>query len=159
MVQRAIFTGLGTSGDNGVVDIIARYLRDERSYIMLRLAAANGLWTVGRSRIEYNEDTRQRAVIALCDAVEHDTWAPVRMYASLALATFNDKRALPSLERAASRELNSPTQRQMRLAIHALRTSDKDDEQFKGLRRDLDEMREENRKLKEQLAALEARIK
>ncbi len=158
-VQNAIFIGLGTSGDNQVVDILTRYLRDERSYIMLRLAAANGLWTVGRNRIEYNEDARQRAVIALCDAIEHDTWAPVRAYASLALTGFHDKRAIPSLERAASRELNSPTQRQMRLTIHALRSSDKDDEQFKGLRKDLDEMREENRKLKEQLTALEARIK
>ncbi len=158
-VQRGIFVGLGVSGNNSVVDIIADYLRNPQSYPTLRLAAANGLWIVGRNRIEYNEDARQRAVTALCDAVEHDIWAPVRMYAGMALASYNDKRALGPLERAVSRELDSSAQRQMRLSIHALHSSDKDDEQFKGIRKDLDEMREENRKLKEQLTALEARIK
>ncbi len=158
-VQRGIFAGLGYSGDNQVVDTIASYLRNPQSHPTLRHAAANGLWTVGRNRIEYAEDARQRAVTALCDAVERDTWEPVRMVGGMALASFNDKRALASLERSASHELDSFTQRQMRLTIHALRSSDKDDEQFKGLRKDLDEMREENRKLKEQLTALEARIK
>jgi hypothetical protein len=40
-----------------------------------------------------------------------------------------------------------------------LRTGDKADEQLKELRNDLDKVREENRKLKEQLGTLEARIK
>ena len=158
-VQRGIFAGMGYSGDNSVVDIMAAYLRNPQSYPTLRLAATNGLWVVGRNRIEYGEDARQRAITALCDAVEHDTWASVRMYAGMALAAYNDKRAIASLERAVSRELDSSAQRQMRLSIHALRSSNKDDEQFKGLRKDLDEMREENRKLREQVAALEARIK
>ena len=47
----------------------------------------------------------------------------------------------------------------MRLAAHTLRTVDKADEQLKQLRKDLDLVREENRKLREQLGALEARIK
>jgi aminopeptidase N len=47
----------------------------------------------------------------------------------------------------------------MRVAAHVLRTGDKSDEQLKQLRQDLDEVREENRKLKEQLGALEARVK
>ena len=158
-VQGGIFAGLAASGDNRVVDIIAGYLRNPQSYPTLRSAAANGLWVIGRNRIEYNEDARQRAVTALCDALEHDTWSYVRLIAGLALASFNDKRAIEPLERAISRELDSSAQRQMRLSAHALRSSNKDDEQFKGLRKDLDEMREENRKLKEQLTALEARIK
>ncbi len=160
IVQRSIFAGLGYSGDNRAVDIIAGYLRNQQSSPTLRLAAvANGLWTIGRNRIEYNEDARQRAVVALCDAVEHDTFAMVRLYAGMALSSFSDKRALASLERAVSRELDSPAQRQMRLSIHALRSSDKDDEQLKSLRKDFEEMREENRKLREQLASIEARIK
>ncbi len=158
IVQRGIFGGLGASGDNRVVDILATYLRNPRSYPTLRVAAANGLWTVGRNRIEYNEDARQRAVTALIDAVEYDTWAPARTVSAMALASFNDKRAIEPLERVASRELDSSAQRQMRLSAYALRSSNKDDEQFKGLRKDLDEMREENRKLKEQLTALVARI-
>jgi aminopeptidase N len=47
----------------------------------------------------------------------------------------------------------------MRVAAHTLRSGGKNDEQFTSLRKDLDEMREENRKLKEQLTALEARVK
>jgi aminopeptidase N len=46
----------------------------------------------------------------------------------------------------------------MRVAAHTLRTSDKSDEQYKNLRKDLDEMREENRSLREKLAAIEARL-
>ncbi len=158
VVQRGIFAGLGASGDNRVVDILAAYVRNPSNYLTLRHAAANGLWTVGRNRIEYSEDARERAVTALIDAVEQDTWASVRGISAIALASFNDKRAIEPLERVASRELESAPQRQMRLSAHALRSSNKDDEQFKELRKDLDEMREENRKLKEQLAALEARI-
>jgi len=158
-VQGAIFAGLAASGDSRVVDIIASYLRNPQSYPTLRSSAAHGLWEVGRNRIEYNEDARQRAVTALCDAVEHDTWSHVRVIAGMALASFNDKRAIEPLEHAISRELHQHAQRQMRLTLHALRSGDKDGEQFKGLRKDLDEMREENRKLKEQLTALEARIK
>ncbi len=159
IVQRGVFNGLGASGDDRVVDIIAGYLGNPESYPMMRSAAANGLWTVGRNRIEYSENARQHAVTALCNAVEHDTWSPVRTVAAMALAPFNEKRAIDPLERAASRELDSHTQRQMRLTAHALRSSEKDEEQFKGIRKDLDEMREENRKLKEQLGALEARVK
>jgi len=158
VVQRGIFAGLGASGDNRVVDIIAAYVRNPSNYLTLRLAAVNGLWAVGRNRIEYSEDARQQAVTALIDAVEHDTWAPVRGVSAMALASFNDKRAIEPLERVASRELESAPRRQMRLSAYALRSSNKDDEQFKELRKDLDEMREENRKLKEHLTALEARI-
>jgi aminopeptidase N len=158
IVERGIFAGLGASGDNRVVDILAHYARNPSNYLTLRLAAVIGLSTVGRNRIEYSEDARNRAVTALIDALEHDTWASVRGVSAMALSLFNDKRAIESLERAASRELESSVQRQMRLAAHALRSSNKDDEQFKELRKDLDEMREENRKLREQLTALEARI-
>jgi aminopeptidase N len=70
-----------------------------------------------------------------------------------------EKRAIGVLERTASRELESLPQRQMRLAAHVLRSGGKDDEQLKSLRKDLDEVREENRKLREQLSALEARLK
>ena len=47
----------------------------------------------------------------------------------------------------------------MRVAAYVLRTGDKTDEQLKQLRKDLDQVREDNRKQKEQLEALEARVK
>ena len=70
-----------------------------------------------------------------------------------------EKRAIGVLERAARAELESRTRRYMRVALHALRAGDKTDEQLKQLRKDLDQVREENRKLKEQVEALEARMK
>lgn len=158
-VQRGIFNGLAATGEDRVVDIMTSYLNNSRNHPVLRRAAASGLWTLGQNRVEYGEEARQRAVTTLCTALEHDTWSSVRGVCALALLAFDDKRAIGPLERAASRELESRVQRQMRVAIHTLRSSDKSDEQFKTFRKDLDEVREENRKLKEQLGALEARMK
>ena len=47
----------------------------------------------------------------------------------------------------------------MRTAAKKLNAGDKTDDQLKQLRQDLDQMREENRKLKEQIGSLEAKIK
>ena len=159
IVQRGILSGLGESGEDSVVETMAKILRDPHSYPTYRSGAAVGLWAVGRNRIQYSEAARDAAVTALCNAVEYDSWAPVRIMAALALPTFRDKRAIAPLERAASRELESRGERQMLLAIQALRDDSKEDEQVKDLRKDLDEIREENRKLKEQMAGLEARMK
>ncbi len=158
-VQRAIFGGLAATGQDRIIEIIAPYLYATHHHPTLRRAAAAGLWSVGRNKYEYSEEARQSAVTALESAIEHDSWSSVRAVAALALPSFGEKRAIGPLERTASRELESSVQRFMRLAIHSLRSSSTGDEQFKDLRKDLDEMRQENRKLKEQLSALEARMK
>ena len=113
--------------------------------------------TLAENRYLYSEEARQRAVTALCHAVEHDHWEPVRAVSALALMSLGEKRAISVLERVASHELETRAQRDMRVAAHALRTGDKSEEQLKLLRKDLDQMREESRKLKEQLGAIEAR--
>jgi aminopeptidase N len=46
----------------------------------------------------------------------------------------------------------------MRAAVSALRSGGSSDEQLRDLRQNLDRLREENRKLQEQLSMLEARI-
>ena len=167
IVQRGILRGLAQTGEDRVVELIAAYLGEthavdghrEANHPTLRLAAASGLWTLGQNRHLYSEEARQRAVTALSHAIEHDSWEPVRGVSALALMSLGEKRAIDALERVALRELSSWPQRSMRLAAHALRTGDKADEQLKQLRKDLDQVREENRKLKEQLGALEARVK
>ncbi len=158
IVQRGIFAGLGASGEDRVVDQIASYLNDPHSAPTLRFAAVGGLGSVGRRYIEYGEAARQRAVDALCAVIEHDTWYFVRLAAAMALTSFNDKRAIESLERVAGHELHPSVRRQLRVSAYALRSSNGDDEQFKVLRKDLNELREENRKLKSQLDDLSARI-
>ncbi|MEO8952927.1 MAG: M1 family aminopeptidase [Ktedonobacteraceae bacterium] len=158
-VQRGIFRGLAASGDDRVVDIMSSYLGDTQKRPTLRQAAAAGLLALGGNHHRYSEAARQRAVTALCNAVEHDDWDPVRSISALALMSLGEKRAIGVLERVAAHETESHAQRNMRVAAHALRSGDTSDEQFKQLRKDLDEVHEENRKLKEQLGAIEARLK
>ncbi len=156
-VQRGIFCGIAASGEERAVDLLSSYLGDSNRHIMLRLAASEGLTTLAENRYLYSEEARQRAVTALCHAVEHDHWEPVRAVSALALMSLGEKRAISVLERVASHELETRAQRDMRVAAHALRTGDKSEEQLKLLRKDLDQVREESRKLKEQLGAIEAR--
>ena len=158
-VQRGIFNGLASTGEDRAIDIIASHLTNPQSAPMLRRFAAAGLLNVGRHRHLYSEEARQRAVTALLTAVEHDSWGPVQMVASLALMSLGEKRAIDVLERLSIAELDSGVQRQMRVAAHTLRLSDKSDEQLKLLRKDLDEIKEENRKLREQMNALQAKTK
>jgi len=167
MVQSSIFSGLAASGEDRVVEYIAAYLNTTRSvdghieanHPTMRSAAAHGMWTLGENQYLYSDEARQRAVTALIQAVEHDTWEPVRAISAHALASLGEKRAISVLDRAAHHELESRVQREMRVAAHTLRTANKTDEQLKQLRKDLDQVREENRKQKEQLASLEARVK
>ena len=166
-VQRGIFRGLAATGEDRVVELIAAYLGEshavdgqrEANHPTLRSAAASGMWALGQNRHLYSEEARQRAVTALTHAIEHDSWEPVRGISALALMSLGEKRPIGMLERVAGRELWSWPQRAMRAAAHVLRSGDKADEQLKQLRKDLDQVREENRKLKEQLGALEARVK
>ncbi|HVB20331.1 MAG TPA: M1 family metallopeptidase [Ktedonobacteraceae bacterium] len=157
-VQRGIFAGLAATGEDRVVNTIAAYLNDMSQHPTMRLAAALGMWALGRNRYLYSEEARQRAVTALCYAVEHDSWDPVRIGTPVALLFFGEKRAIGVLERAVVHELNTRAQRSMRVAVHVLRTGDTSDEQLRQLRTDLDLVREENRKFKEQLGAIEARL-
>jgi aminopeptidase N len=159
LVQGGIFRGLGATGDDRVVDIIASYVNNASNHPTLRRAAASGLLSVGNNRHIYSEEARQRAVTALSHAIEHDTWPPVRSMATFALAALGEKRAIPLLEHAVIPELDDGVQRVMRVAAFTLQNSDKSDEQLRQLRKDLDELREENRQLREQLGSLEVRMK
>ncbi|HWZ18137.1 MAG TPA: HEAT repeat domain-containing protein, partial [Ktedonobacteraceae bacterium] len=133
--------------------------RSETNHPTMRSAAARGMWTLGDNQYLYSEEARQRAVTALIQAVEHDTWEPMRGISAHALMSLGEKRAINVLERVARQELDSHVQRRMRVAAHTLRTANKTDEQLKQLRKDLDQVREENRKQREQLESLEARVK
>jgi aminopeptidase N len=158
-VQRGIFSGLGATGVDRVVDVMADYLRNPENHPTLRRAAALGLFSVGHNRHLYSEDARQRAITALSNAVEHDSWAPTRMACARALSLYGEKRALAPLERAVNVELDDGAVRVMRLAAQTLRTEDKGEERFKQLRKELDEMREENRKLHDRLNKVETGLK
>jgi aminopeptidase N len=158
-VQRGIFRGLGFTGVDSVVDTMASYAHNKNNHPTLRGAALSGLMTVGQQRHLYSEGARQRAVTALINAVEHDTWAISRSIAGRALAEFGEKRAIPVLTHLAENELDSGVQRTYLVTAQTLSSSDNEDGPLKQLRHDLDEVREENRKLREQLGAIEVRLK
>ncbi|HEX4204672.1 MAG TPA: M1 family aminopeptidase [Ktedonobacteraceae bacterium] len=158
-VQRGIFSGLAATGEDRVADIIAAYVHDTNNHPTLRRAAIIGLRGIGNNRTLYSEEARQRAVDAAIAALEHDHWGPARSTAAYALQALGEKRAIPVLEQTAVDELDDGVKRVKRLSAFTLQNSDKSEEQLKQLRKDLDEVREENRQLKEQLQALEARIK
>ncbi len=157
-VEKGILTGLALSGEDRVVDLLSSWLVGTHRHPTERLAAASAMEAMGKHRYLYSETACQRAITALCMAVEHDSWPRVRAVAALALMPFGDKRAIEPLERAASHEIESRSKRNMRIAVMALRSGGSSDEQLKELRQNLDRLREENRKLQEQLSALEARI-
>ncbi len=147
------------TGDERAIDILSPFVEDANRPLMLRFGAAIGMNAVGENRHLYSEAARQRAVTALIAAVKHDPWAQVRAISANALKSLGEKRAIDILEQSADSDLDSHTQRSMRAAAHALRSGDKTDDQLKQLRGDLDELREENRKLKEQVGSLEARVR
>jgi aminopeptidase N len=158
-VQRWIFTGLGASGEDRVVDILASYALNAENHPTLRRAAIFGLGAVGSHRYLYSEAARQRAVTALINVVEHDSWGPARSIAAQGLAKLGEPRAATILDNLAAIELDSGVQRNFLVSAQTLRSVGKDDEQIKQLRSDLDSVREENRKLREQLSEILARLK
>lgn len=158
-VQRSIFGGLGATGFDWVIDIMASYLHNPASHPTLRRAAIVGLQMVGQNKYRYSEQARQQAVTLLCDTLEHDSWDYNRRLCAVALTAFGEKRAISILERATNVELDDGVKRAMRVAAHTLRTADTGEEQLKQVRKDLEDIREENRRLSEQVKSLESRIK
>jgi aminopeptidase N len=158
VLQCGIFRGLAATGEGRVVEIMASHLTNVSLHPQLRAAASAGLEALAHNRHLYAPETRQQAVTALCSALEHDSWAPVRASAARALQELGEKRALDLLERTAGHELDSRAQRIMRVAAQALRSGDSADARLQQLRLDLDQLRAENRQLKEQLNSLEARL-
>ena len=159
LVQRGIFRGLGATGEERVIDLIADYIRNQTNHPTLRRAAAHGLLAVAENRTLYSENARQRAVDTLAQAVLHDSWGPMRAASAQALREFGEARVANLLEQAASSELDDGVKRNMRLAAYSLRTGNKHEEQVQQLRKDFDEIREENRKLRDQLNELQVRLK
>src|SRR5207244_10466697 len=94
VVQRGIFSGLAASGEDRVVETLAAYLDNAHLHPTVRLAACSGMRALGRNHYLYSEEARQRAVTALCHAVEHDHWEPVRGVSAEALMSLGEKRAI-----------------------------------------------------------------
>jgi aminopeptidase N len=119
--------------------------------------AANGLAALARTRRVDSREAETAAVNALIVALD-DPWELVARSAIQGLRDWGDPRAIPALERAIT---TAPDERSVRLArqtILRLQKGRHAGQEAQRLRGDLEEMREENRKLRARLEALEARM-
>jgi aminopeptidase N len=156
IIRGGVFAGLGELGDARVVDVLARWATDRAKPMDARAAAARGLAALaGTKRIDPGE-AHTKAVTALI-AVLDDPWTMAQYAACAALAEWGDARAIPALEAFIARSTDEAAVRLARTAIRRLQRGNSASEETRQLRRDLDELREANRALRERLDAMEAR--
>jgi aminopeptidase N len=161
IVAAGVLQGIGELGSDEAAYFLADWIVD-RTHPMLTRAnriggAASGIIAlINTKRIAKDSPAHLAIRDALYVALE-DPWISVRLRAAMALRLLGDSTAIPALEQALSRELDSFPRRQIRLALHALRKGKNVPEEVRQVRHDLEDLREENRKLRERLALIEAK--
>jgi aminopeptidase N len=156
-IRAGVFRGLGELAEPRVVPVIAQWMLDRGQPISVRQAAAAGLRTLAATRRLPPGEAHTVAVEAAIAALS-DPWQYVQYAALDALEDFGDERAIPAVQGLAERALDTWVVRSARETLAALRRGRSRDEAARRLRSDLDELREESRKLREQIAALDARL-
>ncbi len=156
VIRSGIFGGLAALGDPAVAPVLAEWTGSTRP-IQARSAAAGALGALAGDHRLDSGPARQQMVEALLAALD-DPWLPVRRAAARSLAAMHETSALGKLDERASREVDGTVIRSMRLAAKAIREGKAPNDEVRQLRTDLDEMKEENRTLRQRLEALEARL-
>ena len=154
-IRGGVFAGLGELGDARAVETLATWASDRTKPMDARAAAAGGLRALGATRRVDRGEAQTRAVEAIAMALT-DPWEMAVLAACGAAAAWGDARALPALQQLVA---SSPDERIVRTGREAIATIQKGDsaaEETRQLRTDLDTLREDNRKLRERLDALEA---
>src|SRR5262249_4177128 len=122
-----------------------------------RAAAAAGLrGLAGTKRIDPGA-VQTRIVEALIAALD-DPWEMVVINAVSALGLWGDTRAVPPLRRLLDRTVDERIGRGAREVIRRLDQGKTREQEPRQLRNDVDELREHNRQLREQLQRLEAQV-
>jgi aminopeptidase N len=156
IIRAGVFQGLAALGDPAAAGVLAGWL-DRSKPIQARAAAAGALGTLAKDhRLDHGEP-RQQAVNALLGGLD-DPWTPVRASAARSLAALRETSALGALDQIAASDLDGRLVRTVRLAAKAIREGKAAGDEVRQLRSDFDAMKEENRKLRERLEALEARL-
>ncbi|WIG57497.1 MAG: hypothetical protein OJF49_000241 [Ktedonobacterales bacterium] len=156
-IRAGVFAGLGELGDPRVVEVLARWTTDRTKPMDARAAAAAGLRELAMTRRIDPGEAQTRAVEALIAALD-DPWEMAVYAAASALAAWGDQRAIPALERMAASALDQRGVRIAREAARRLRKGRSAGEESRKLRHGLEEVRDENRKLRERLEVLESRL-
>jgi aminopeptidase N len=157
LVREGVFIGLGELGDPRAVEVLAAWVRDPGKPMDARAGAAHGLWVLARTGRVTDETARATAVEALIAALS-DPWEWALRYAISALRAWGDARAVPELRRVIERHPDERVIRSARVAVAALERGRSERDELRRLRGDLDELRGENRTLRDRLDALETRL-
>jgi aminopeptidase N len=156
IIRSNVLRGLAALGEPRVAGVLAEWV-DRSKPIQARAAAAEALGTLGSDHRLDSGEARGQIVSALLSALD-DPWPPVRRAAARALGALGEQSALGALERLEAAELDGNLVRAARLAAQDIRSGKSSSDELKQLHTDLDEVKSENRKLRERLAALEARL-
>ncbi len=154
-IRGGVFAGLGALGDPRSVAPLAGWASDRTKPMDARAAAAGGLRVLAETKRVDQPEARTRAVEAITVALA-DPWEVTSRVACGAAAAWGDARALPALQRLVTSSPDESIVRTAREAIAAIQRGDAPRDEARQLRADLDTLREDNRKLRERLDALEA---
>lgn len=147
-VESGAARGLAELADARAIPLLIDAARP-RSDESLRRAAVGAIARLG----QLVESERSRAVAALEDLVD-DTDIHVQLAALRAAESLGDVRLLPALERLTGTAFDGRTRRTAQEAAIRVRESSKVPAQVAGMRDDINELREDHRKLQEKIEAL-----
>ncbi|HEU5367871.1 MAG TPA: M1 family aminopeptidase, partial [Ktedonobacterales bacterium] len=156
VIREGVFQGLAALGDPRAAPVLVGWL-DRAKPIQARAAAARALGALANDHRLDSGEARQQIVQGLIGALD-DPWPPVRVSAARALGSMRESSALGTLDQMAGRELDGMLIRAARQAARDIREGKKPADEVRQLRNDFDAMKEENRKLRERLEALAARL-
>ncbi|HEY7849414.1 MAG TPA: M1 family aminopeptidase [Ktedonobacterales bacterium] len=154
-IRGGVFAGLGELGDPRAVEPLATWESDRTKPLDARAGAAGGLRILAATRRVDQPEARTRAVEALIVALS-DPAERASLMACGAVAAWGEPRAIPALQRLVTGSPDERVVRTAREAIAEIQRGDSARDEARQLRADLDTLREDNRKLRERLDALEA---
>jgi aminopeptidase N len=155
IIRDGVFHGLAALGDPKAAPVLVGWL-DRAKPIQARAAAARAIGALASDHRLDSGEARQQMAQGLVGALD-DPWPPVRGSAARALGSMRETSALGALDQMASRELDGVFVRAARQAARTIREGEKPADEVRQLRNEFDEIKEENRKLRERLETLEAR--
>lgn len=158
MVTRGALAGMGYLATHEAIQLLTTWLTDMQHPLLVRQSIPIILRiALNTHLIEESSSDITLIRTALLTALE-DPWEGTVRSAVVSLRTLQDASTIPALEHALDVSLESRTQRQLRQTLLAIREGKRPDGEVRRVRRDVESLREENRKLRERLTLIEGRL-
>jgi aminopeptidase N len=151
VIRAHALEGLAATRDPKALPLVKAWSTPGKD-MMTRAASARAIGALADSG---GEPTRSEAILALADLLR-DPELRVRIAATAGLETIGDARCLAPLDLASGRDLDDRVRRLAREAAARVREATDGGARVARLRDDLDQARDESRKLKDRLDRLEA---